>query len=133
MGARINQPGSSGVRADGNQYLDVFLFRYDGFTGAVTLTAEGLPAGVTCLPAVVNMGMKQGQFVLSAAANAAPFNGTINVKATATINGQQVVREARYASITWAVQPQQNIPTIARLDQSLPICIREKAHFNVTL
>ena len=133
MAASTYQPDCTVLRADGNQYLDVFVYRYDGFNGAVTLTAEGLPAGVTCLPAVVSTGMKQGQLVLSTAANAAAFNGTFSIKATATIGGQPVVREARYASITWAVQPQQNIPTIARLDQTLHLCVREKAHFNVIL
>jgi hypothetical protein len=133
MASSNYQPDCTVLRADGSQYLDVFVYRNDGFAGAVTLSAEGLPAGVTCPPTVVSTGMKQGQLVLSAAANAAPWNGTITVKATATINGQPVVREARYASITWAVPPQQNLPTIARLDQSLHVCVREKAHFNVTL
>lgn len=133
MASSNYQPDTTVLRADGNQYLDVFVYRYDNFTGAITLTAEGLPAGVTCSPTVVSTGMKQGQLVLSAAANAAPFSGTFTVKATATISGKPVVREARCASITWGVQINQNVPTIARLDQSLHLCLREKAHFNVVL
>jgi hypothetical protein len=127
------QPDNTVLHPDGHQYLEAFVFRYDGFNGPVTLTAEGLPPGVTCPPVVVCPGMKQGALVLSAPANAAEYDGTFAIKGTATINGKPEVREARPASITWATQPQQNIPTVARLDQSLYLSVRDKAHFNVTL
>jgi hypothetical protein len=131
MPSNNHQPDTTVLHADGSQWLDVFVFRYDGFTGPIALTAEGLPAGVTCPPTIISTGMKQGALVLIAAANAAPFDGTFSVKGTATIGGQPVVRESRTATITWATAPQQNLPAVARLDQSLFLAVREKAHFNV--
>jgi hypothetical protein len=133
MPSSTYQPDSTTLHADGSQFLDVFVFRTDGFSGAITLTAEGLPPGVTCPPTVVSTGMKQGTLVLSAAANAPVFNGSFSVKGTATINGQPVVREARSATIIWATQPQQNLPTFARLDNALFLAVRDKAYFHVSL
>lgn len=127
------QPDTTVLRADGNQYLDVFVFRQDGFTGPVTLNAEGLPAGVTCEPQVIGNGQRSGALVLAAAPNAAEFSGTFVVKATATINGKPVVHEARPATIVWPTQAQGNTPTITRLDQSLMLAVRDKAYFKVTL
>ena len=133
MPATNYQPESAVLRADGNDYLDVLVFRNDGFNGPIELSAEGLPEGVTCPPALIGAGMKQGVLVLVTDADAAPFEGTFTVKGTATINGQTVVREARSATITWGVQPQQNVPTVARLDRGLYLSVRDSARFKVTL
>jgi hypothetical protein len=70
--------------------------------------------------------MKMTPLVLSAADSAPPFTGEVRVKGTAVINGEPVVREARPATITWAVQPGQNIPTITRLDKALLLAVRDQ-------
>ncbi len=120
------------ARPDGEVALDVFVQRVDGFTGIVTLTAEGLPAGVTAAPASIGTNQKWGTLVLSAAGSLPDAVAVIKVKATATIAGQPVVREARPASITWGVQSGQNTPTVARLDQSLVIATRgDKSTFRI--
>jgi hypothetical protein len=116
----------------GNQSYTVFAWRNDGFNGPITLTVEGLPKGVTCPQQVLTAGMRTATVVLSAAADAPPFAGEIKVKGTAVIKGQNVVREARSASITWPVPPQQNIPTLTRLDRAIVLAVRDKAPFNLT-
>lgn len=132
MPASRHAPDVTILRADGHNYLDVLAFRYDGFNGPIMLTVEGLPAGVTCVPQTLSPGTKSAGLVLSANASAATFSGKIVVKGTATINGKSVVHEARPATISWGVQPMQNIPTITRLDSSLMLAVREKAMFTVT-
>jgi hypothetical protein len=133
-----NRPDAVTVRPGGDTYCSVYVWRQDGFKGDVTLTAEGLPPGVTCPPqtiacppktAVANL--PPAMLVFSAAADAAPWAGEVKVKGTALINGQTVVREARAGSVTWPVQPQQNIPTISRLDRSLMLAVRDKAPFKL--
>ncbi|WP_020474327.1 hypothetical protein [Zavarzinella formosa] len=133
MPSSKSQPDVTVLRADGAQYLDVFVFRQDGFTGPVTLTAEGLPAGVTAPPQVVGNGQKAGTLVLLAAPTAATFNGTFVVKGTAAINGKQVVHDARPATIVWGMQQQNNTPTITRMDQAVMLAVRDKSYFKVTL
>ena len=56
MAASKSAPEPTVLRADGNQYVEVYAFRFDGFTGPITLTAEGLPAGVTCSPQTIGAG-----------------------------------------------------------------------------
>jgi hypothetical protein len=60
------------------------------------------------------------------------WTGEIKIKGTATIKGRPVTREARAASITWPVQPQQNIPAISRLDRGLFLAVRDQAPYNLT-
>jgi hypothetical protein len=119
------------LRKDGQQMLDVFIFREGGFAGPVTLTAEGLPAGVTCAPVTLAPGIKQGTLVLTVPPNSADALANVVVKAAATVGGKPLVREARPASLVWPV-PQPNIPALARLDRSLPVAVREPAPYRLT-
>ena len=50
--SRYYQTGSSAWQG-GTQAYDVFVHRIDGYTGAVSVTAEGLPAGVTAKPLTI--------------------------------------------------------------------------------
>src|SRR5439155_24664551 len=63
-------PEGNVLRQGGQQFLDVFLWRLDNFAGEITLTAEGLPTGVTCPPQVLGTGLRHSTLVLAAAANA---------------------------------------------------------------
>ncbi len=111
----------------GTHNYTVYAHRTDGFKGQIDLTMEGLPPGVTCVPQAISGSMKMTNLVLTAADNAAPFTGTVKVIGTAVINGQKVVQQARYATITWGVPIMQNIPTITRLDRELMLAVRDKA------
>ena len=113
----------------------MFVHRIDGYTGAVTITAEGLPAGVTAKPLTIGPAARWGVLVLNIAPDAAAFTGPITLKATGTTpGGQSLVRDVRPASVTWGTpQPNANVPVLARLDQSLVLAVRpEKALFAVT-
>ncbi len=130
-------PDSTVVRQGGNQHIDVYAIRRDGFNGEITITADGLPAGVTCPPVTLGPGLpgQLGQpyapLVFSAADNAAPSVATITIKGTATIGGQPVVREARPGVVTWAFDPNQQIKAMSRLARSLPLAVREGAPYRV--
>jgi hypothetical protein len=126
------QTGSAG-RQDSTEAYEVFVHRTDGFTGSVTVTAEGLPAGVTAKPTVIGPAAKWGVLVLDIGPSAAAFTGTIKLKATSTTpDGKPLVREVRPASVTWGVQQGQNIPVMARLSQTLVLAVRpEKGFFKL--
>jgi hypothetical protein len=126
-----HRPDSAQLGQGGNIDLTVFVLRQDGFKGEVAISVEGLPRGVTYKPQVIGPGLKQGAIVLSAAMDAPPATASLVVKGTAIIDGKSVVREARPASITWAVPPQQNIPTITRLERTLALAVRDKAPYGL--
>jgi hypothetical protein len=132
--SRHFQTGSSAWQG-GSQAYDVLLHRIDGYSGSVTVTAEGLPAGVTAKPLHIGPNTRWGMLVLNAAPNAAAFTGPITIKATGTgANGAALVRDVRPATVTWGINTQQqNVPVIARLDQSLILAVRpEKALFTIS-
>ena len=121
-------PTTAIAQQAGEFAFDLFVDRREGFTGPISVTVEGLPAGVTAKPALVGTSSKWGTVVLSTTDAAAAFAGQITVKCTATIDGKLVVRQARPATITWSVQPGNNTPTITRMDQGLFFAVRaEKA------
>src|SRR5207244_698059 len=109
----------------------ILAWRSEGYNGPITLAVEGLSTGVTCTSQIIGPGLRETALVLTAAANAPVWTGEIKIKGTATINGRAVVREARSASITWPVAPQQGIPPISRLDRNLVLAVRDKAPFNL--
>lgn len=129
--SRYYQTGSA-ARQDDTEAYDVYVHRIDGFNGAVTVTAEGLPAGVTAKPVTVGPGARWGTLVVNVGASAAAHSGPIKLTAKAEVAGKAVAREVRPASITWGVPPGQNVPVLARLDQSLVLAVRpEKGFFKL--
>jgi hypothetical protein len=125
------RPDACTLGQGGNRNFVVLAERRDGFNGPIALTVEGLPKDVSCAAQTIGPNTKKCLLVVSAAPNAPSFTGEIKIKGKATINGKQAVREARPASITWPVQPQQNIPTITRLDRNLVLAVRDKSPFNL--
>jgi hypothetical protein len=119
--------GGCNLRQGGSQDMQVVCFRRDGFDGAITLSAEGLPAGVTCTPQVLGPGLRETSLVISAATDAAPWAGDFKIKGTATIRGAEVVREARPACLVFPAP--QNAPAVGRLARSLCLAVREKGPY----
>jgi hypothetical protein len=126
------RPGAVVVGKGGNATFTAFAWRRDGFKGDIALSVEGLPPGVTCTPQVMDGHMKKVPLVISATTAAEPFTGEVKVVGTAVIGGRKVVHEARPATVTWPVQPGQNIPTITRLDKALVLAVRDTPPFALT-
>src|SRR4029077_12224471 len=112
MPADENRPDACRIGQGGTHHYTVYADRRDGFKGDILLTMEGLPAGITCTPQVLNASMRMTQLVVTAADNAAEATSAVKVVGAAVINGQKVVQQARPATVTWGVPIQQNIPTV---------------------
>ncbi len=132
MPADETRPDACRLGQGGTHHYTVYAQREDGFKGDILLSMEGLPAGVTCPPQTLAASMKMTQLVVIAADNAAEATAAVKVVGAAVINGQKVTRQARYATVTWGVPIQQNIPTVTRLDQELMIAVRDKAPGKLT-
>jgi hypothetical protein len=132
MAADEHRPDGALLYQSGCQELSVLAWRLDGFTGDITLAVEGLPPGVTCTPQTLAAGLRHANIVMTADANVVAWTGEIKIKGTATIKGQPVTREARAGSITWPVQPQQNIAAVSRLDRGMFLAVRDKAPYSLT-
>jgi hypothetical protein len=129
---RSYQTGSAG-RQGGTEAFEVFVHRIDGFIGPVTVTAGGLPAGVTAKPTMIGPAARWGILVLSIDPSAEAYTGPITVTATAEVDSKTLTREARPASVTWGSPLGSNVPVVARLDRSLVLAVRpEPAFFGLT-
>jgi hypothetical protein len=131
MPTSTTYPDALVVRRGGACEATVFVWRQDDFNEHIELSADELPAGISCPPQVIGTGQRRGTVVLSAKPDAEPWAGAIRIKGSAVIAGRKLVREARSATITWPVPPQQNIPTISRLDRSLALAVRGDAPFGL--
>lgn len=110
----------------GAAYLDVVLHHQDGGNQyPVTITAEGLPAGVHALPTVITNNTR-GTFVLWSDAAAAEFTGPITLMAT-SLHGE---RELKHLVRPYTRAYQQ---TGSRAMRQQMIAVREPAPYALQL
>jgi hypothetical protein len=99
-------PGGTTVRKGGAAYLDVILQRKDGFSGPVTITADGLPKGLHVAPTTIPNDSR-GALVLWADADASDFVGPVHLTATGLAGETTLTREVRPYTRVWP-QPDMN-------------------------
>jgi hypothetical protein len=126
------RPDSCCLRQGGRESFTVLVHREEGWNGAVTVTADGLPPGVTCPPQLIAPGIRQTSLVLSASPQAPVWTGEIKVQGAGTVNGHQVTHEARPANVTWPLSQPQGIPAVTRLERNVVLAVREKAPFQIS-
>jgi hypothetical protein len=121
--AALSKPLS--LRAGASQAFEVVAVRRDGFDGEISLSMEGLPAGVTASGLRIPAGKAQGMIVVTAAENAAPGFAMAKMVGKAQINGASVARECRLASMKWpVVDAKQEIPG-PRLVADIPVSVTQ--------
>lgn len=119
-------PGGTTLWKGSSQYLDLVIHYRDGFNGPITVTAEGLPAGVTAVPTTFTD--SRATFVLTAAPNAADWTGEITLIAAATIGDKTVKREVRPYSRIWT-----NGEATSRPARKLALAVRELGPFALAI
>ena len=119
-------PGPSGTNiwAGGAVFMDVIAARHPGFSGGITLTAEGLPPGVHAAPTNV-FNNDRGTFVFWADESAAAGASAVKIIATATVEGQTLRHEVRPYTRVWTdANPGSSQPM-----RELVIGVRERAPY----
>jgi hypothetical protein len=133
-------PDAATLPKNGAVLLSVFVFRFDGFDGPIALTAENLPAGVSCPPQVVGPGQTRGTLVLTTDPDADDWAGFVTITGTAMVGGEKVGHAARPFTVVWpavGVQPNQpppNAPMLTRMDRGpgLALALRGEPPFRLT-
>lgn len=124
---------SLSIRKGGAVSLPIEIERRDGFDGEVELTAEGLPAGVSCPPVVVNGSVNNASLIFTAAENAAAAAVTIKVRGAASINNQQVIRQANSAVLMRSSTNRTNDPPQFRTAQDFVLAVVDQETAPVTV
>jgi hypothetical protein len=124
------------VRQGGAQEMQVVCWRQGNFTGSVTLTAAGLPAGVTCGLQTVGPTQREALLVVTAAADAPLAASEIKITGTAEIDGVKITHAARPGCLVWPMSQQQqqnNGTAISRLAHSLWLAVRPQGPFSLSV
>jgi len=123
---RAGFPSAPLVRRGGSIAYRVLAPRRDGFEGDIVVTASGLPAGVTAEPLVLSGDTTSGFLTVTAAPDAATWSGPIVISGKATIDGQEVVRTARNASLVWGMIFSDSFRVRSRLDLETVLSVSGK-------
>ncbi|MCA9043270.1 MAG: pre-peptidase C-terminal domain-containing protein [Planctomycetaceae bacterium] len=121
--------GSLMLRKGGRDVVRVFVDRQDGFDGEIRVSATGLPGGVTTEEVIIGPANRMGTLILTAAPDAPATVGTLNVMAKAVVEGQEIIRPARYGTALVPFQfnqPNANIPSVpGRLVNRIQVCVSD--------
>lgn len=99
-GQRQAAPSSIALRRGDSFPIQVVAFRRDGFAGPITVSAEGLPPGVTCRDISIGVTPPSGVLVFSSAEDAPAWAGTIRLVAKAQIDDPAAVDALTAAQAT---------------------------------
>jgi hypothetical protein len=80
------------VRAGGALVVPVVAIRQDRFAGEIVVSAEGLPAGLSCEPVTIRSDKSEANLVVLADAGAKPWVGEIHLSGASKIGETQLRR-----------------------------------------
>lgn len=80
-----------------NAPLTVYAVRRDGFAGEISLSLKDAPAGVTLAGGRIPAGQDQVRLTIAVPARLSPEPLDLTLEGRATINGKEIVRQARSA------------------------------------
>lgn len=86
------QTWAPGLRRGENLYVEVAAIRKHGCKGMIDVSAEGLPAGVTCKGATISGNENSATLVFSAAEDVKPGNHTVRITGTSRIESDVAVK-----------------------------------------
>lgn len=114
------------LRRGGSSLVNVTINRMDDFKGDIQITAEGLPDSITCRGATIGGEVTTASLVFLAKEDAAPWAGNVKIVGKSKVEGKDVARESRYASIVWgSANRQQALPEF-RLLRSFQLSVSDK-------
>jgi hypothetical protein len=111
------------LRAGESRAFEVVVQRRDGFDEAIEIGMTGLPAGVTATGLKIAKGKPYGHLILTAATDAKPDFALATLTGTTTINGVQVTRPVRVASMEWPVKDAKGEIPAPRLMADVPVSV----------
>lgn len=89
------------MRAGGALAIPVVALRSDGFASDIVVSAQGLPAGLTCEPVTIRAGKTEALLVLTADPQLTPWVGSIQIVGESQVDEARVTKQAVPASLAW--------------------------------
>ena len=109
--------GAVSLRKGGSYELTIFAYRRDGHSEAIQLSAEDLPAGITCRPSTIGPGQVSAKLVLTATADAAEQLSPIRVVGRSGSAESAIQHDAKVATLVH--DSINGLPRTARLSEAM--------------
>jgi hypothetical protein len=113
--------------------FEVVVQRRDGFDGEIEIEMENLPPGVSAAGLRIGKGKPYGHLIITAAEDAAPGFSPARISGRAVIDGREVVRPARLASMEWPVKDAKGEIPAPRLMADIPVSVTDSEQASVTI
>lgn len=111
------------LRGGATMALEVVVLRRDGFDGEIELAMDDLPPGVKATGLKIPPGKSRGILLLTAEESASPAFTRANFYGRATIDGAEVIRPCRLASMAWPVPDAWGEIPYPRLLADVPVSV----------
>ncbi|GAA5146593.1 hypothetical protein GCM10023213_39940 [Prosthecobacter algae] len=121
------------LRAGESRAFEVVVQRRDGFDGDIHIAMDNLPAGVTAEGLKIAKGKSMGHLILSASHDAKPGFTIANLFGRAMVNGKEVTRPCRLASMEWPVKDAKGEIPAPRLMADIPVSVTDSEHAPITI
>jgi hypothetical protein len=112
---------------------EVVAFRRDGFGGAIELSLDDLPPGVSAAGLTIPAGKSYGMMLVTATADAPRGYSNATFVGRATVNGHLVTRPCRVASVAWPIPDSWGEIPAPRLLADVPVSVSGLDHAPITI
>ncbi len=121
------------LRAGATMPIEVVVVRRDGFDGEIELFMDNLPNGVTAAGLKIPKGKSRGIVVVSAEGSAPRGLTSAQFFGRATIDGKEVTRTCRMASMQWPVKNAWSEVPSPRLMADVPVSVSNSELAPITI
>ncbi|MCC7419685.1 MAG: serine protease [Planctomycetaceae bacterium] len=111
------------LRGGATMALEVVAFRRDGFNGDIELVMEGLPEGVTAQGLKIPAGQSRGMVLVTASQEAPRALASARFFGRAVVNGAEMIRPCRLASMAWPIPDSWGEIPYPRLLADVPVSV----------
>lgn len=129
--AALSKPAA--LRQGDVRVFEVVTQRRDGFDGDIEISMENLPPGVKATGLKIAKGKTYGHLVIYAEDNAPKGHALARVIGTAKINGKEVSRPVRFASMKWPVKDAKGEIPSPRLMANIPVSVTDSEQAPLTI
>jgi hypothetical protein len=132
-GDRASLSKPMALRAGDSRVFEVVVQRRDGFDGEIEIAMHGLPAGVSAAGLKIAKGKTYGHLVITAASDAKRGYSLAKITGRATINGAEITRPCRVASMEWPVKDAKGEIPAPRLMADVPVSVTDSEQAPLTI
>lgn len=132
-GDRASLSKPMALRQGDARAFEVVVQRRDGFDGEIEIQMDGLPTGVSAAGLKIGKGKTYGHLILTADENAPRGFSLAKITGKAIINGKEVQRPVRLASMQWPVKDAKGEIPAPRLLADIPVSVTDSEQAPLTI